>query len=38
MGKDNPWLPVTRVGKGMRKNSYPYTGMVKLADKIFSRG
>ena len=22
MGKDNPWLPVTRAGKGMGKNSY----------------
>jgi hypothetical protein len=38
MGKDNPWVPVTRMGKGMGKNSYPCMGMGKLAGKIFSRG
>jgi hypothetical protein len=38
MDKDNPWVPVTHMGKGMRKNSYPCMGMDKLTDKIFSRG
>jgi hypothetical protein len=37
MGKDNPWVPVTRMGKGMGKNSYPCMGMGKLTGKIFSR-
>jgi hypothetical protein len=35
MGKDNPWVPVTGIGKGMGKNSYPYMGMGKLTGKIF---
>jgi len=38
MGKDNPWVPVSRMGKGMRKNSYPRMDMGKLVIKIFSRG
>jgi hypothetical protein len=37
MGKDNPWYPaVTRMDKGMGKNSYPCMGMGKLTGKIFS--
>jgi hypothetical protein len=35
MGKDNPRVPVTRMGKGMGKNSYPCMSMGKLASKIF---
>jgi hypothetical protein len=35
MGKDNPWVSVTRMGKGMRKNSYQCMGIGKLMDKIF---
>jgi hypothetical protein len=35
MGKDNPWVPVTRMGKDMRKNFYPCIGMNKLTSKIF---
>ena len=31
-------LPVTRVGKGQEKNSYPCTDMSKLVGKIFSHG
>jgi hypothetical protein len=34
MGKDNPWVPVTRMGKGIEKNSYPCMGMGKLIGKI----
>jgi hypothetical protein len=37
MGKNNPWVPVTRIGKGMGKNSYPCMGIDKLTGKIFSR-
>jgi len=38
MGKDNPWVPVTRMGKGMGKNSYSCMDMCKLVGKIFFRG
>jgi hypothetical protein len=38
MGKDNPWVSVNRVGKGMENNSYPCMGMGKLTSKIFSCG
>ena len=38
MGKDNPRVPVTRMGKGMGKNSYLRMYMGKLMGKIFSHG
>jgi hypothetical protein len=38
IGKDNSWVPVTRMDKGMGKNSYPYMGMSKLMGKIFLYG
>ena len=38
MGKDNLWVPVTRMDKDMGKNSYPRMDMGKLVVKIFSRG
>jgi len=38
MGKDNPRVPITCMGKGMRKNSYTRMDMGKLIGKIFSRG
>jgi len=38
MGKDNPWVPVTHIGKGMGKNFYPCMNMGKLVSKIFPRG
>jgi hypothetical protein len=37
MGKNNPWVPVTRMGKSMEKNFYPCMGIDKLIGKIFSR-
>jgi hypothetical protein len=35
MGKDSSWVPVTRMGKDMGMNSYPYMNIDKLTDIIF---
>jgi hypothetical protein len=38
MGKDNPWVLITCMGKSMGKNSYLCMGIGKLTGKIFLYG